>query len=189
MAQQLKPQFLKEMLLQIENEIATAEKYQAFEMADLNSRPRNSAWSILECFEHMNLSMEIYIKQFKSLNWKSGNDSNVKIGWKGNFFAEGMRPKNDSISYKMKTAKKLTPGSNLSKESIAHFIASLNWMHDFINQNENKNWSDTKVETALGALVKLNIAESLNFILAHNERHLWQIDKTQRALKLAARIS
>jgi hypothetical protein len=144
---------------------------------NLNKKLNVSSWSILECIEHMNLSMQIYTDQFKNVDLKNNDENEIKISWLGNYFAEGMRPKNDSIPNKIKTMKKLAPSSNLNHECIFSFISRLEFIEHFMNSNSTRNFNKTKVNTAIGSLVKLNIGEALNFVLAHNERHIWQVNK------------
>jgi macrodomain Ter protein organizer (MatP/YcbG family) len=152
----------------------------------LNTKPNAKSWSILECIEHMNLSMLIYIDQFKELQLSNIPESTIRVGWKGTFFAEGMRPKENAISYKMKTAKKLTPASKLSSHNISSFLNNIQTLVSFIETNKAMNWNTKKVKTAIGSLVKLNVGEALNFVIAHNERHIWQAQNVITVINKAA---
>ena len=149
----------------------------------LNLKIDAKSWSVLECFEHMNLAMIIYLNQFKMINNFRPSDGLIHFGIKGKFFAEGIRPKNNQISYKMKTFKKLTPTSHLGGSVIKGFINNSTWVLDFIKANKSHDLNKIKVKTALGPLVKLNVAEALSFVIAHNERHIWQINNVLKAIQ------
>jgi hypothetical protein len=149
----------------------------------LNQKVDAKSWSVLECLEHMNLSMVVYIDQFKEINNFKASEGLIKFGIKGKFFSEGMRPKNDKISYKMKTFKKLTPSSHLGPSVIKDFINNSTWILDFIRDHKSHDLNGIKVNTALGPLIKLNVGEALSFVIAHNERHIWQINNVLRAIE------
>ena len=104
----------------IENQKALIEEQKAFALSlkgidndVLLKRPNTKAWNTLECLNHMAKSMEVYGNQLKNLHLNGESEKQVKIGIKGNFFAEGMRPKGEKVSYKMKTMKKLRPSHPL----------------------------------------------------------------------------
>lgn len=149
----------------------------------LNQKVDAKSWSVLECFEHMNLSMMIYIDQFKMIDKFKPSNGLVQFGIKGKFFSEGMRPKNNQISYKMKTFKKLTPASHLGSQVVENFINYSKWILDFIKNHKSHDLNSIRVKTAIGPLVKLNVAEALSFIIAHNERHIWQANNVLKAVQ------
>ncbi len=161
---------------EVNRQVAFAKGFEQYSDETLNQKVDAKSWSVLECFEHMNLSMLVYLNQLKKINNYRPSNGLIKFGIKGKFFADGVRPKNDSISYKMKTFKKLTPSSGLGRSVINDFIKHSNWFSQFINEHKSDDLNSIKVKTALGPLVKLNVAEALCFIIAHNERHVWQIN-------------
>ncbi|HNP18380.1 MAG TPA: DinB family protein [Fulvivirga sp.] len=174
MAQLNKVDFSNDLQKQLKAQVQLASSLKELELDVLNKKEAPKKWSVLECFDHMILSTMVYTDQLDKLSLDPGLEVYVKIGWKGNFFAEGMRPKDEVISYKMKTFKRLNPKSNLSLNTIDEFIMLCNKLSSFITDHQNNRWANVKVVSALGPILKLNLSEALNFVIAHNERHLLQ---------------
>ena len=176
MAKINKEEYLNDLLNQIDVQISFGESLREAEQSSLLFKENENKWNALECIQHMNQSMQVYTDQLAHIVLQSEAEDTVKIGWKGNFFAEGSRPKGEEISYKMKTMKALEP-NKASSESIDNYISLLELIKTFITQNKDRSWTKGRVKTALGPLVKLNIAEAINFVLAHNDRHILQAKK------------
>lgn len=183
MAKISQQEFLSSLEDEISRQLEFAKNLEDYAVETLNQKVDAKSWSVLECLEHMNLSMLVYLDQFKVINNFKPSDGLVKFGIKGKFFAEGMRPKNDKISYKMKTFKKLTPSSHLGHQVIENFINYSKWVLDFIKAHKSHDLNRLRVKTALGPLVKLNVAEALSFVIAHNERHIWQASNVLKAIE------
>lgn len=178
MAKLNKEEFINTMLQKISNQINFVEDLSNKPDEELNSKPTPKAWNALECVDHMNRLLLLYTNQLLPMELDHDFEDTVSIGMKGRFFAEGMRPKGEKISYKMSTAKVFTP-SKTNKQSLDDFKRTLESAQKFLEVNRNKKWKGKKVTSALGPLVKFNIAEAFNFLLAHNERHILQ---AQRAM-------
>ncbi|MEQ9165062.1 MAG: DinB family protein [Fulvivirga sp.] len=183
MAKISQQEFLTSLEDEISRQLNFAKNLEDYSDEILNQKVDAKSWSVLECFEHMNLSMIVYIDQLKMINNLKPSGGLINFGIKGKFFSEGMRPKNDKIAYKMKTFKKLTPASHLDKQVIESFINYSKWVWDFIRTHKPHDLNSIKVKTALGPLVKLNVAEALSFVIAHNERHVWQINNVLKAIE------
>ena len=176
MAKINKKEYINDLLTQIDVQISFGESLKEVDQSSLLYKENENKWNALECMQHMNQSMQVYTDQLAHIVLQNGVEDTIKIGWKGNFFAEGSRPKGEEISYKMKTMKALEP-NNAGDESIDIYISLLGLIKSFITQNRDRSWTKGRVKTALGPLVKLNIAEAINFVLAHNERHILQAKK------------
>ncbi|MEQ8243602.1 DinB family protein [Fulvivirga sp.] len=183
MAKISQQEFLTSLEEEVSRQLDFAKSLEQHDSETLNQKVDAKSWSVLECFEHMNLSMVVYLDQLKTMNNFKPSNGLIKFGIKGKFFSEGMRPKNDKIAYKMKTFKKLTPASHLDKQVIKSFLNHSKWVLDFIKAHKAHDINSIKVKTALGPLVKLNVAEALSFVIAHNERHVWQINNVLKAIE------
>ena len=181
MARFNKQEFIKQQKQLIEEQMAFARSLHSIDIHTLEKRPNSKAWNTLECLDHMAKSMSVYGNQLKQLNLNGNSEVKISIGLKGRFFAEGMRPKGEKISYKMKTMKNLEPQEGEVSLNIQSFIDELSVFDQFIDQNINSNWNGVKITSAVGPLVKFNIAESINFLLAHNSRHILQAKKAMES--------
>ncbi len=145
----------------------------------LKKRPHEKAWNTYEVFEHLNYYIDLYNEQFeislkKSMPLKT--DQAIKRGYWGNKFIEMMRPRKDKIK-KMNTFKSKNPlGKNLGKACISHFIESNTNTIKLLEQAKTQNISKVKCKLAI-PILKLQLSDAFQFIIAHNERHFKQIEK------------
>ncbi|MEQ8927261.1 MAG: DinB family protein [Fulvivirga sp.] len=176
-----KQEFIDSMLNKIDEQKTFINKINKQPQENLTKKADEKSWNALECVDHMNKAMSLYTDQMKPLKLIEGVEEEVKIGWKGKFFAEGMRPKGEKISYKMPTTKIFIPASKTADETLNSFLQTLEWSKEFLESNRSKEWKGKKVTSALGPLVKFNLAEAFNFLLAHNERHILQAQKAMNS--------
>ena len=73
--------------------INQAEKFSLLSTEKLNWRAENDSWSILECFEHLNLYGDFYISEIKKRieNSNTQPKENFKSGLLGNYFAKDVQ--------------------------------------------------------------------------------------------------
>ena len=89
----------------------------------------------------------------------------------------------------MKTMSVFQPVMNVDqlkekevKAILDSFEARLNQINDWVLKYPEKDVSSIKFTSAIGALVKFNVAEACEFIICHNERHMQQINNTLEKL-------
>lgn len=178
-----------EFLVILKSEINEAKEYAAQlieqDAEALNEKPAEKKWSVLECFQHMNLANEIYMDQILKVvpNQQAElNLSVVKISWLANMLIKSMKPKDGQIRYKMKTMTRLNPKSTLSKSVLERFIYISNQLLEIVESAKKLNLNSFKVPSAIGPMLKLRLGEALGFIVAHNSRHVLQAKNTLQAL-------
>lgn len=146
----------------------------------LSRRPNPEAWNTLEIFEHLNYYIDIYngfIDSALSKTEISNEDKTLKRGYWGNKFISMMEPTEKGIK-KMNTFKSKNPkGKALSKNSIQHFIDSNRKLMKQIEDAKSRDISKVKCKLALPVL-KIKLADAMAFLVAHNERHFMQIERT-----------
>ena len=147
----------------------------------LSTKPSKDRWSILECIEHLNLTLEIYIPQMNAVVKNSEKypvKSNVfEHSFLGKLAVKVMKPKAyDQIPYKMKTFNGLNPKNvNIDpQEEINRFIKYQNELLTIIDGLKNVNLKKPKITTAAGPILKMSIGDALHFMVAHNQRHIVQ---------------
>ncbi len=174
-----------EFLVILKSEINEAKDF-ATELIELdaealNHRLTDEKWSVLECFQHMNLSTEVYLDQYLMILPKQKPEkemSSVKLGWVANWLIKSMKPKDEEIRYKMKTFSKLNPKSELGKSALERFIYISNQLLEIVESAKKLNLNAFKVTSAIGPMLKLRFGESLAFVVAHNARHVLQAKNT-----------
>lgn len=158
--------------------INEAEKFSSLSTENLNSRVEQNSWSILECFEHLNLYGDFYIPEIKKRieSSKTQPKVNFKSGVLGNYFAKSMLPK-EKLN-KMKTFKDKNPiGSKLDKSTIERFIQQQEQILNLLDISKEIDLNKTKTDISISKLIKLKIGDTFRVVVYHNERHLKQAKK------------
>lgn len=145
----------------------------------LSKRPKEGAWNALECFEHMNLYMDIYNNFFDEALTKAKPimaDRDIVRGYFGNRFINWMEPKESGMTT-MKTFKSKDPiGKPLSKSVIQHFIRSNARIVDYLEEAKSKDIQKVKCRLAV-PLLKIKLSDAMHFLISHNERHMLQVQR------------
>lgn len=158
--------------------INQAEKFSSLSTEKLNWRAEKDSWSILECFEHLNLYGDFYIPEIKKRieSSKTQPKENFKSGILGNYFAKTMLPK-EKLN-KIKTFKDKNPiGSKLDKTTIERFISQQEKMLNLLDESREIDLNKTKTSISISKLIKLKIGDTFRVVVYHNERHLVQAKK------------
>lgn len=161
--------------------LITNEEFNPLSTELFNTKPAANRWSIGECFEHLNLALNIYIPQMETIikNKKKYMGQNEQFSYSllGKMAVKAMLPKaNKCIPYKMKTFRKLKPlKSEANKRRIlGKFLSYQKLTLDIIHELQEVNLEIPKIITAAGPLLKMRIGDALHFMVAHNQRHIVQ---------------
>lgn len=171
-------QLLQDLIERTRSNINQAEKFNTFSTEKLNTRDTQESWSVLECFEHLNLYGNFYIPEIKSSieNSKTLPQENFKSGILGNYFAKSMLPKEKMN--KMKTFKDKNPiGSKLDKSSIERFMMQQEQILKLLVKAKEIDLSKTKTAISISKWIKLKLGDTFRVVVYHNERHVLQANK------------
>lgn len=149
----------------------------------LNFRSSEKSWSILECFEHLNMYGKFYIPEISKriINSNTKPAEIFSSGILGNYFAKSMLPK-ENLN-KMKTFKSMNPiHSDLDKIVLNEFISQQKQMINLLNDAENVDLNKVKTSISISNLIKLKLGDTFRFVIYHNLRH---IEQAKRNLNLA----
>ncbi|WP_442267403.1 DinB family protein [Tenacibaculum sp. ZS6-P6] len=155
--------------------IKTAEKFNNLHIEKLNWRFDKNSWSILECFEHLNLYGDFYIPEIQKKIDSSTTKpkENFKSGILGNYFAKSLQPKEELN--KMKTFKDKNPiGNELNNHTIERFILQQEQILKLLNKSKKIDLNKIKTAISISNLIKLKIGDTFRVLIYHNERHLIQ---------------
>jgi len=156
-----------------------AKVVEQFPLEQLYHRPNEGAWNALECFEHLNIYIDIYNNFFDEALAKAPiimADREIKRGYWGNRFINWMEPKEKGMT-KMNTFKSKNPmGKKLGKDVIQHFIRANSRTIDYLEEAKTMDIQKAKCQLAI-PLLKLKLSDALCFLITHNQRHMIQIQK------------
>lgn len=141
----------------------------------LNQRSSETAWSALECIEHLNRYGAFYIPEITSVieNKLPSNNQEFKSSWLGNYFALSMLPK-ENLN-KMNTFKSMNPiGSKLDKKALTTFIGQQNELLELLESSKNLDLTKLKTAISISKLIKLSLGDTFRVVIYHNQRHIEQ---------------
>lgn len=173
-----------EKLLQHSNEMKNhIKEISDLDPAVLNWKEKEDKWSVIEVIGHLNKVFDIYLDNFReaieSAPQLNGNEeAPMQRTLLGRLSIYSNKPKERKRKFKMKTFSFFQPAHDQEKTeaTIKEFLDNKEQFNELIRQARLKNLKGVKVPTALGNKVRFYIPECFEFILAHEERHMVQID-------------
>lgn len=164
---------MRELAAQIErNGQAAALEFQPLDEAALNWRPKAGEWSVLECFEHLNLTHEYYRPRIEAALdapalLQTGNPDYQPSFWGRIYTYFAFNPR-----YSFPTAPEITPGSELSRAVLGHYLARLETALDYLERAREVDLRRTMVPIA--GPVRFNLGDCLRVLAYHDELHIRQ---------------
>ncbi|MCH2223273.1 MAG: hypothetical protein MK066_00795 [Crocinitomicaceae bacterium] len=148
----------------------------------LSRKLSNESWSMLEVIKHMTISHNEYKnKIMTSLNSEIGKGivaDGMKCGFVASWIINRFVPRENGVRFKMKTSNKFIPlitASDTADDLICNLEKTLIQLKSWIERYLTINVSTKKFNSAVGPIIRFNCPEACEFILAHNERHFFQM--------------
>jgi uncharacterized damage-inducible protein DinB len=153
---------------------------------ELTIQPAPGKWSVAQVLEHLNIYSRYYIiaiEQKLNLN-HSGPNIDFNSGWLGNYFTKLMKPKEDSsLAKKMKAPKNATPSSQPNVNMmLQEFISHQHHLLNLLQIAKTANLDYMRIPTSLSKFISLKLGDTFRFFVAHEQRHLVQINKMLKPL-------
>lgn len=172
-------------------QVYTRNEIEVLPIEKLLERPDPKRWSVIECLEHMNLSSGHYITRLEKLipklesSAQKTSDYIFKPGFMGEKFSTGMLPREDgSISNTMKTFFFFEPKKAATKKhkSLEEFIQMNQSTIEMLEKAKNINLNKGRVTSTLGPWLRFKTGDAFRFSIAHNRRHMLQIERVIASL-------
>jgi len=175
---------IDELQATVRGQIARAKEIAALPAERLMHRPAPGQWNVLEVFEHMNLSSGIYVRGLKQVfDAKAAAlkpNSIFRPGLLGDYFTKGMLPKpGGAIRNRMKTMRMFDPPRNkgASLKSIDAFVEMCEEQLRLLDRARSTDLNRMRVTSSLGPIIRFKAGDAFRFPIAHQVRHLLQIER------------
>ncbi|GAB5474590.1 MAG: hypothetical protein Mars2KO_26890 [Maribacter sp.] len=166
----------------------TVENLASLPTNQLVYRPRPKSWSVIEIIEHLSVAYDIYVDKIDSalekLPEKAGDDTSFTPNWWQRFIINGVKPKGGQRKLKIKTLKKFEPLLQLETLDEATIVPVFErfkklqlHLKNAILVTRFKEVKAIKINSGIGPIVKFYLPESFEFLIAHMERHMLQIEE------------
>ncbi|MDB4655463.1 DinB family protein [Flavobacteriales bacterium] len=170
-------ELLDDLIGMLEESKLRVEQLPERSLEDLNWRPSEDKWTVLECLEHLNLYGDFYIPEIERVIKKSRSQSAPKAfkqTWWGDFFVNALAPKSKQTIKPLSAMEKLNPkGMNLGLETVERFITQHSQLINLYKQARLVDIQHKCTGTTI-PLVRLRLVDSLRGQSYHSQRHIDQ---------------
>jgi hypothetical protein len=183
-------QLIEKCLAAVKEVTIVASEFQNLDLAILNLKEHPRGWSILQCFDHLNLYNDYYVKQITKAfeDLKTSHQDEISYSWIGKKSINMMAPQNLS---KQKTFRHMEPShSQLDKSVIEKFLTDQSQLRGMLldakTRGLNLNHKIIKVE--FFKLLKMYTGETFEFMINHELRHILQARRIQKNISAQAAL-
>jgi len=139
-------------------------------------------WSILECFDHLAISTEIYLNSMEPAigNARPGpNAANFRTaGFLSAKFARDLEP---PVRRKFPAPRAIAPRPTLNPEGILPgFLKAMDRVRAVVGSAADKDLNSVRFPNPLVPLLRFTVATGFLILAAHGRRHLWQAEQIIR---------
>ena len=166
------------------HQLAFCRELRALPLGGLQKRPAPDRWCVMEVVEHMNLSSGPYFRRLKALYGDPRSSVHpeglfVPGRW-GELAVKAMNPKADgTIGWRMRTMGMFEPRTATTKEweALDQFEALLMTEQDLLVQAGQRGMGGARITSTLGPILRFKVGDAFRFPIAHQQRHLLQIER------------
>ncbi|MCP4443284.1 MAG: DinB family protein [Aureispira sp.] len=169
--------FLTQKKEEVQAIIDTLEQnFSQLPLESMNWQESPKKWSVAQCFEHLNIYCDYYFKVMKDLMDSSpktkGGDYDCQSSWLGRKSIESVDPKNKK---KIKTMGRFNPKlPEIRENGIQVFLEYQQKFLGLLKEAEQVNINKIKVPIEFFKLLKLRLGDCIEFMVAHQQRHMQQ---------------
>ena len=146
----------------------------------------NGGWSIAQCLEHLNRYGNFYLPETRKAfeRTKARNPApSFKSSWFGHKFTKMMDPVTGKKKWSAMKGYKPQPSLN-APAVVAEFIAQQETLLLLLRDARHVDLNKVRVAMSIAKFIRLKAGDVLQFLIAHNERHVLQ---AKRNLSLVIR--
>ena len=172
--------FLNELRQQAEKHLQIAiSEWQMLPPEHLSKTPAPDKWSAAQCLEHLNFYGRHYIPAIQSAVKKAAQKGShvspvFHSGWLGAKFTKMMMPGSKGMQSPRNARPSAQPDPVLM---LQEYLEQAEKMLQLLSQAEKFNLEKIKVPISLTNLLRLRLGDTFAFYLAHQARHILQIQR------------
>ena len=146
----------------------------------LLQQPVSGGWSLAQVMEHLNVYCRHYLPLIEqAIQKEQGKQGTYQSGWLGEYFTKLMQPLPDGkLSKKMKAPAKAQPVQALNAVAVkTEFRQHQEKLIQLLQNAHFANWQKQRIPTSLSKWISLRLGDTLRFFVAHEYRHLLQMQR------------
>jgi len=138
-----------------------------------------NGWSIAQCLQHLNAYGYYYLPAIENgLTKNPGKPDTATFTstWLGRYFTHTMDPATNQKKYK--AFKAYNPPPDLDAYAVvAEFIQQQETLLSYLKKSRTADLNVIKIPVSIASWLKLRLGDVLQFVIAHNQRHLLQAQR------------
>lgn len=162
--------------------ILDAEKLEQYNDRVFQESPGDGKWNVAQILEHLNFYSRFYLAAIegKLHRHQTRPQEYFTPGWFGNYFTKMMKPtEQKEIRSKMKALKSATPSPDIDgRKALSQFIRDQHTLLNLLQIADSADLGTIRVPTSLTKLISLKLGDTFRFFIAHEQRHMLQIERT-----------
>jgi hypothetical protein len=161
----------------IESQLAEVNNLYKNQPAEILLRPAaDGGWSIAQCLEHLNTYSAWYNAKIQAALTDRKNvpgSTTFKSGWLGAYLTNMI--KQDATKKKYKAMAQHRPTEQLdARQVIESFLTNQQTLLQLIKKAAGADLECIRITTTISAMIRLKLGDVLQFLVAHQDRHLSQ---------------
>lgn len=155
-----------------------------FSPAQLAWKPTPDAWSVLECFEHLIVTGELYFPRIREglrRARRTGAEAPFRPAFLGRLFLRSLDPE---TRRKLKTFDVFKPAQGTDDVGIIdRFLAQQDDLRALLQEADGVDLNSGTFASPVTRLVRFTVGEGLTVLVVHERRHL---EQARRVTQLSA---
>jgi DinB superfamily len=145
-----------------------------------NWQPREGAWSIAQCLDHLGRGNTLYAAALheavsKNRTRKDPRAAAIQPGWFGRYFIRTLEP---PPRRKLRSPRKIVPASRIGAvEVLDAFLRADEALRSVIREGAELDLNRIRFHNPFIGFLRFSVGTGLLVITAHNRRHLWQAER------------
>jgi hypothetical protein len=158
--------------------------------AQANWQPRDDAWRIAQCLDHLGRTNAIYaaslsaaLEDPRAAGKLRGRA--IQPGWFSRFFIRALEP---PPKRKLRAPKKIVPVSRANKGDVLQaFLRSQEDMRAVIRKSADLDLNRIRFRSPFIGFLRFSVGAGLLVVAAHDRRHLWQAEQVRTSAEFPQR--
>ena len=159
--------------------------------SQFNWRPGEGRWSIAECLVHLNVAVSRTLPAFdraiaagraKGPTAQGGREGPTRYGWFSRWMIGSMEP---PPKWRMRTVGVFAVpagGTHTLARVLPEFVAVRDQLAERVRRADGLDLKRIRTVSPVTSLLRLPLGAYLQFVIAHDRRHLWQARQVRNAL-------
>ncbi len=177
-------ELLQELDQSVRQGISRVEHLKESPLASLEATPLQGSWTTGQHLFHLNFYASFYTEAIEACldQAKSPARPNFKSGWLGNYFTQIIGPAegDTELKTKMKSPDNAVPPISDTLDVFAELEAYLGFQHRLLYLLQRAQQVDLgahRVPISISRFIRLKLGDTFRFVIAHQERHLQQLER------------